>query len=162
MPLGTASPQLDGRLDGVFTMATLTAQFPPAVTPIGTIATTSDYGKVWNNGAAWVSTASSNINGTNPNMSLQTPLTAFAITIAAGITTLLLNPAGALATGAVTMPAAPYDGQEVTVASSQAVSALTVNANAGQTINGAPTAIAANASFRYKYNLSLTTWFRLQ
>lgn len=93
--------------------------------------------------------------------SLQVPTTGFSITIANNISTLLLNPAGTLATGTITMPATPIDGQIVQVSSSQIVSSLTVSANSGQTILGAPTSIAPTGGFRYIYNLSGTTWYRI-
>jgi hypothetical protein len=58
------------------------------------------------------------------------------------------------------MPAAPVDKQNVCVTSSQTITALTVSANAGQSIVAAPTSMAAGG-FCYHYVLSLTTWFRL-
>lgn len=97
----------------------------------------------------------------DPTVSLQAPTTGFSITPAAGVLTLELNPAGTLATGTVTMPATPGDNQQLVVMSTQIVTALTVSANAGQTINNAPTAIAANTSFGYRYNASLSKWLRL-
>jgi len=93
--------------------------------------------------------------------SLQAPITGFSITIGNNISALLLNPAGTLATGTITMPATPIDGQIIRVASSHIVTTLTVSANAGQTILGAPTTITASAGFSYIYNLSATTWYRL-
>jgi hypothetical protein len=155
--MGIASPQLDGRLDGVYTFATL-----PAATsvPNGTLATTSDQGKVWSNGTNWISISGVNVAGTDPTVSYQQPLTGASITIGAGIKTLLLDPTGTLATLTVTAPASPYDGQALTVMSSQAITALTFSANAGQTVNGAPTAMVANTSFQYRYKASNQTWYR--
>src|SRR5205823_1393392 len=68
--------------------------------------------------------------------SLQVPTTGFSITIGAGVSTLLLNPAGTLATGSITMPAVPVDGQIVRLATTQTVTALTLAANTGHTISG--------------------------
>jgi hypothetical protein len=93
--------------------------------------------------------------------SLQTPTTGFSITIANYTSTLILNPAGTLASGTITMPASPIDGQIVQVSSSQTVTALTVSPNTGQTLSGAPTTITATAGFRYIYNLSGTNWYRI-
>lgn len=93
--------------------------------------------------------------------SLQAPSTGFSITIANTSATLILNPAGTLATGTITMPPGPVDGEIIRVTSSQTVTALTVSANAGQTINGAPTTITALAGFSYIYNASGTAWYRL-
>lgn len=50
----TANPAIDGRIDWKSTLAALTAQFPPATTPVGVLAYTSDQGIVYNNGASWV------------------------------------------------------------------------------------------------------------
>ena len=93
--------------------------------------------------------------------SLQTPVTGFAITIASGIGPLLLNPAGTLASGTVTMPAAPIDGQIVRLGSTQAVTTLSVAANTGQTINGAITTIAANGFATWIYAAGITKWMRI-
>jgi len=94
--------------------------------------------------------------------SRQTPATGFSITIAANIKSLVLKPTGTLATGTITMPAAPIDGQEIRVSSSQIITALTVSANAGQTILNAPTTLAAGAGFEYVYDLATTEWMRLR
>ena len=93
--------------------------------------------------------------------SLQVPVTAFSITVPDGCSALLLNPAGVLATGTVVMPANPIDGQFVNVATTQTVTALTVNANAGQTISGNPSTITATTPFKMMYNLSGTKWYRV-
>jgi len=73
---------------------------------------------------------------------------------------LLLTPAGTLATGTVTLPpvADCFDGQEVLVTSTEAITALTVAGN-GATVSGAPAALAADGFFKLRYNLLLTTWY---
>ena len=91
----------------------------------------------------------------------QTPTTGFSITIGNNISTVILDPAGTLATGTITMPAAPVNGQKVTVSSSQIITALTVNGNTGQTITNAPTSAAAGIGFTYIYRVTNTTWYRL-
>ena len=93
--------------------------------------------------------------------SYQIPLTGFAITIPNSVGALVLNPAGTLAAGAITMPSAPVDGQIVRCSSTQIVTALTVSANAGQTIDNAPTAFTAGGVFGYIYIQSVATWFRI-
>lgn len=103
-----------------------------------------------------------NSQGTaDQSYSLQVPTTGFSITIAAGVKTLLLNPAGTLLTGTITLPASPIDGQEIRVSSSKAVTTLTVSPNSGQSVVGAPTTLAIGIGFSYIYNLSSTTWYRL-
>lgn len=92
--------------------------------------------------------------------SLQAPATGFTITIADNISDLILNPAGTLATGTITMPATPIDGQKIRISSSQTQTALTLSPNSGQSIKNAPTALTAGIGVGYIYNLSSTTWFR--
>lgn len=92
--------------------------------------------------------------------SYQVPVTGFAITIPSGVEALILNPAGALATGALTLPSSPLDGQSVRISSSQAVTALTVGAGAA-TVNNSPTAMTAATPFGFIYVASAATWFRI-
>jgi hypothetical protein len=94
--------------------------------------------------------------------SKQVPTTGFAITIPDNCSSLLLDPAGTLATGTITMPAVPVDGQIVRLSSSQTVTALTLNANAGQTIAGAVSTLTAAAPASYQYALSVTKWFPIR
>jgi hypothetical protein len=108
----------------------------------------------------WAADLNTMIAQVYPNRSLQTPTTGFSIAPAANITQLILNPAGTLATGTVAMPRNPGDGQPFALLSSQTVTALTVNTSDGATINGAPTTISANTSIKYRFVLSLNTWFR--
>lgn len=100
-----------------------------------------------------------NIGGeADQSKSVQSPVTGDSITIAKYVRRLLLTPAGTLATLTVTMPAAPIDGQLITVSCSQVVTALTFSANAGQSILNAPTAFAAGQKVDYCYHLATTTW----
>lgn len=73
---------------------------------------------------------------------------------------LILTPAGTLATGTVTLPpvADLFDGQEVIVTSTEAISILTVAGN-GATVNGAPTVLGTDGFFALRYNALLTSWF---
>jgi hypothetical protein len=95
--------------------------------------------------------------------SQQTPLTGFSITVPSTVSVLQLTPAGTLATGTITLPATPADGQRVLVFSTQTVTALTVSPSAGQTINGtAITTLAANGNFEYMFTAASKIWFRIQ
>ncbi|MGH7782241.1 MAG: hypothetical protein ACREO5_00125, partial [Candidatus Binatia bacterium] len=93
--------------------------------------------------------------------SLQVPITGFSITIPDNSSSLILNPAGVLATGTIVMPANPIDGQRVELSTTQTVTALTLNANAGQTISGNVTTLTAAAPASYRYVLSLTKWIHV-
>jgi hypothetical protein len=98
-------------------------------------------------------------NGVLQSYDYQVLTTGFSYTFAAGTTTLIANPAGTLATGTVTMPAAPGDGMVITIESTQQITALTVAANTGQSLVGGPTQLIPNQPLSYVYRLSNTTWY---
>lgn len=101
------------------------------------------------------------ISGTNGLLQAydrQVPTTGFSYTFAAGTQTLIMNPAGTLATGTITMPAAPADGMTITFSSSQQITALTLSGNTGQTVVGAAKILPANQATAYVYRLSNTSW----
>jgi len=93
--------------------------------------------------------------------SVQVPTTGFSITIGNNTTSLCLNPAGTLATGTITMPATPIDGQQIRISSTQTVTGLTLSPNTSQTIGGtAPITLTAGplGTLRYIYHLAGTVW----
>lgn len=96
--------------------------------------------------------------------SQQTPLTAFTITPPAHTSFLYLTPAGTLATGTLTMEAAPSDGQNFCLLDTQTQTAITIAGNTGQTIGGlaALTALVAGTKYCYFYNKGTATWYRIQ
>ena len=75
---------------------------------------------------------------------------------------LVLTPLAGYAAGTVVLPpvAGVLDKQEILVNTTQAVTALTVNAN-GATIVGAPTTLAAGGFFRLRFDAVLDTWYRV-
>lgn len=89
------------------------------------------------------------------------PLTGFAITVANDIAQLVLEPAGTLATGTVTLPAAPEDGDTVGISTTQTITALTISPNAGQTVADAPTTLGVGGAVRFLYRSANTTWYRI-
>jgi len=93
-----------------------------------------------------------------------TPLTGFSYQVTPTTTGesvyLLLTPAGTLATGTVTLPVSPVHGQEVLVASTQTVTALTVSGGS-YTAVGAPTTMGATSPWRMRYDGVLQTWNRV-
>jgi hypothetical protein len=63
--------------------------------------------------------------------------------------------------GTVVMPVNPTDGQRVSISSTQTITTLTVNANAGQTISGGGSlSISMTSALEWRYVLSLTLWVR--
>lgn len=103
--------------------------------------------------------ALSGTNGLLQSYDYQVLTTAFSYTFAAGTQTLVINPAGTLATGTITMPAAPADGMTITFSSSQQITALTLNGNTGQTVVGAVTSMSPKSGVTYVYRLANTTWY---
>lgn len=95
----------------------------------------------------------------DPGYNYQTPSTGFTITMANTNFHLILDPAGTLATGTITMCAAPVDGQVVDIKISQIITALTVAGNSGQSVKGNPTSAAVGSSFTGIYRATNTTWY---
>lgn len=110
----------------------------------------------------WAADLNTMMSQLYPARSVQTPTTGFSIAPAPGVTLLVLNPAGTLAAGTIQMPPTPGDNQTFTVITSQTITAATFNANAGQTLNGAPSTLPANTCVEWIYVTVLSTWFRLR
>ena len=85
--------------------------------------------------------------------------TAFSVTISLVNTWLLLTPTGAFAAGTIVLPASPTDKAEVSINTTQAITALTVSAAA--TVTGAPTTLAQNAFFTMRYDAVTAAWYRV-
>lgn len=75
---------------------------------------------------------------------------------------LIVTAGGGYATGTITLPAVATlaDGQELLVANTESVGALTVN-GAGAAVAGAPGALSANDYFRLRYDAVHVTWYRV-
>lgn len=71
---------------------------------------------------------------------------------------LLIDPATALLALTISLPSQPQDGDEVTISSSKAVTALTLN---GGTIIGGLTAFVIGSFAKYHYNSTASKWFRI-
>lgn len=89
-----------------------------------------------------------------------TPTTGTTVTMASGSETAIIDPAGTLAALTVTLPActSAYDGSLARFMSSQAITALTVNATSG-TVSNAPTTLAAGAGYKFLCRGSGTKWY---
>ena len=69
-----------------------------------------------------------------------------------------LTPAGTLATLTIRLPPNPLPGQNATIVSTAAVTALTMQTAAGGAVAGAPTALVANTEVRMRYISATTGW----
>lgn len=100
------------------------------------------------------------------NYLYQVPVTAFTIVDPNFVSLLYLNPAGTLATGALTMMPNPSDGQKFCLQTTQTQTAITIQANTGQTLAagtfglGTPTALVANTRYCWLFIGPLSTWTR--
>lgn len=100
-------------------------------------------------------------NGVLQAYDYQVLTTGFSYTFAAGVQLLLAVPAGTLATGTVTMPASPVDGMNITITSTQQITALTISPNTGQSVVGGTTSLVAGGSqtFVCRINGGTTVWY---
>ena len=95
-----------------------------------------------------------------------TPTTGFNIAVPTPVAQqqwMLLQPAGTLASGTVTLPlnTATPDGTEVLITTSQQITAFTLGANGAANLYGDPTTLAAEDFFRMRYVQSLNSWYRI-
>lgn len=98
-------------------------------------------------------------NGLLQQYDYQAPTTGFSYTFAAGVNVLVMNPAGTLATGTITMPASPADGMTISFSSTQTITALTVQGNTGQSLVNGTQTLRPNQPYSWVYRLSNTTWY---
>ncbi len=88
----------------------------------------------------------------------QTPSSGFSISVPNGVSTLQLTPAAPLASGAITCPSSPGNGQWFFVTSTAPVSACSFSAAAGQTILGAPNSLSAFVEVAFQYQTATSRW----
>jgi len=76
---------------------------------------------------------------------------------------MLIQPAGTLATGTVTLPlnTGTPDGTEVLITTTQQITAFTLALNGATATYGAPTTLAAEDFFRMRYVLATNSWYRI-
>jgi hypothetical protein len=129
-------------------------------TTIGTnVAAAGSFTTLAASGAASFSgTASFGGGLADAGMLVQTPVSGFAIVLQAGVTTLQLTPAGILASGSITLPPTPVNGQWLFISSTQTITALTLTPATGQSVLGAPGKLQAYAEIVLQYQRSASRW----
>jgi hypothetical protein len=73
---------------------------------------------------------------------------------------MIINPTGAFAAGTLTLPPVDdcFDGQQIVVTCSAAITAFTVAGN-GATVTGAPTSLGTGGFFALRFNALQDTWY---
>jgi hypothetical protein len=97
---------------------------------------------------------------------LYTPATGFNVTVPTPVSEqqwMLLQPAGTLATGTITLPlnTGTPDGTQVLLTTTQIITAFTLAINGAAAAFGAPTTLAANAFFTVRYYQATNSWYRV-
>lgn len=95
-----------------------------------------------------------------------TPGTGFNIAVPTPVSQqqwVLLQPAGTLATGTVTLPlnTTTPDGTEILISSTQQITAFTLAANGAAAVYGASTSLAAEDFFRTRFVQATNSWYRI-
>lgn len=97
---------------------------------------------------------------------LFTPGAGFNITVPTPVSEqqwMLIQPAGTLATGTVTLPlnTGVPDGTQVLVTTTQIITAFTLALNGAAAAFGAPTTLAADAFFTMRFYQATNSWYRV-
>jgi len=76
---------------------------------------------------------------------------------------MLIQPAGTLASGTITLPldTGTPDGTEVLVTTTQEITAFTLAPNGAANVYGAPTTLLAEEFFRMRYVQATNSWYRI-
>lgn len=93
--------------------------------------------------------------GTGFNISVPTPV--------ADQQWMLIQPAGTLALGTVTLPLNTQtpDGTEVLITTTQQITGFTLAANGAANLYGVPTTLSAEDWFRVRYVAATNSWYRI-
>jgi hypothetical protein len=97
---------------------------------------------------------------------LYTPGAGFNITVPTPVSEqqwMLLQPAGTLATGTITLPlnTGTPDGTQLLVTTTQIITAFTLALNGAAAAFGAPTTLAADAFFTMRFYQATNSWYRI-
>lgn len=97
---------------------------------------------------------------------ISTPGTGFNITVPTPVSQqiwMLIQPAGTLATGTVTLPLNTQtpDGTEVLITTTQEITSFTLALNGATASYGAPSGLAAEEYFRMRFVQSTNSWYRI-
>ena len=99
-------------------------------------------------------------------VNLYVPATGFNITVPTPVSEqqwMLLQPAGTLATGTITLPlnTGVPDGTTVLITTTQIITTFTLALNGASASFGAPTTLAASAFFTMRFYQPTNSWYRI-
>ncbi len=108
------------------------------------------------------------ISGGGVSESIQNHTSGTTVTVTNGVNILYVNPASTLATLTITLPATPHAGNYIeiyfggTMTSGDVVTSITISGNTGQTVLQAstPSIVEAGEHISYRWNSSLSKWYR--
>jgi hypothetical protein len=97
---------------------------------------------------------------------LITPSTGFNYAVSSSVSEsqwILIQPAGSLATGTVTLPlnTSTPDGTEILITSTQQISSFTIAINGASQIYGTVTSIAAGGFVKFRFYQASNSWYRV-
>lgn len=97
---------------------------------------------------------------------LYVPATGFNIAVPTPVAQqqwILLQPAGTLAAGTVTLPlnTGTPDGTELLITTTQTITTFTLALNGAAAANGAPTTLTANSFARMRFYQATNSWYRI-
>ena len=97
---------------------------------------------------------------------LATPGTGFNVAVQTPVSEqqwLILQPAGTLASGTVTLPLNTQtpDGTEILVTTTQQITAFTLALNGAAAVYGDPSTLSAEDFFRVRYYVATNSWYRI-
>ena len=84
----------------------------------------------------------------------------FTVTISSGNSHLFLTPSSGFAAGTIALPTSPSDKDRFRCNCTQQVNALSFTSGTAS-VEGAPSALGADAFFELVYNASANTWYRV-
>jgi hypothetical protein len=94
------------------------------------------------------------------NLAPQTGAPVAGATVSMSGPSLFLTPAGTLATLTVRLPPSPSAGEQASIVSTAAVTALTLQTATGGAVAGAPTALVANTKVTMQYVGTAWVWVK--
>jgi len=104
----------------------------------------------------------------SPNVAttVYVPTTGFSISLPIPTTQalwVLMQPAGTLATGTITLPLATgvVDGTEILITSTQTITSLTVAGNGATALYGAPTTLLGGSAARLRWYAATNSWYNV-